>query len=125
IKQRAAVLYVERMDLAGGFLNPAEHDRDVALERRSRATARLREHRLKRGDQPFCLQRRGTMLIDHTARCGFERRRQRGQSLSDIVVDEWQEFRRFVTDEKCHYQEKDLGLPLAQVAHELNEPPDV
>src|SRR6185295_16332967 len=113
------------MDLAGGFLDPPEHDRNVALEGRTRAAARFREHRLERGDQALCLQRRRTMLVDDTARCCFERRGERRQSLRDIVVDERQQFWRFVADEKCDYQEKDLRLPLAEIAHELHEPPDV
>src|SRR6185295_19006435 len=113
------------MDLAGGFLDPPEHDRNVALEGRTRAAARFREHWLERGDQAFCLQRRRTMLVDDTARCSFERRRERRQSLRDIVVDEGQQFRRFVTDEKCHDQEKELRLPLAEIAHELHQPPEV
>src|SRR5581483_6342815 len=70
-------------------------------------------------------QRRRTMLVDHPARGGLERRRHRRRRLRHVVVDERLELRRLVAEEKRVDKEEDLGLALAQVAHELHEEAEI
>ena len=53
IEKRAAILPIERADVAGRCFDPAEHDRRVALEGRACAAARLGQHRLQPRGQPL------------------------------------------------------------------------
>lgn len=110
---------------SGRFRDTAKDDGGVPFEDGPSILSGLIEDQPKSGGQAFGRRRGGTMLVDHAARGRFERGGEGGCRLDDVRVDERLELRRLITPQERADQDEQLGLPVAEVPHGLEEPADV
>src|SRR5262249_44069071 len=75
--------------------------------------------------EPLRRQRRGTMLVDDTTRGGLVCRSQRGHRFRDVVVHQRLEIGPRVFQQERVDEQKELRLPLVEVAHDLQHQGDV
>jgi hypothetical protein len=125
IQEGAAVVGLHAAETADRLLNTSKDNGGVPFEGGARSTAGVQQHGFEFCDHPFGRQRSRTMVVDDPTRSGLEGCRKRPHPLGDIIVYQGLKLGWLVADEERADQEEEPRLPLAEVAHELDEHRDV
>ena len=125
IEECAAVVGLVTAEAADRLLNAPKDHGGVPFEGGARAAAGIEQHGFEFRDHPLGGQRGRTMVVDDATRSGLERCRKRRHPLGDIIVYQRLKLGWLVADEERGHQEEEPRLPLAEVAHELDEHRDV
>jgi len=125
IQERAPVVGLVAPNTANRLLDAAQDHGGVPFEGGARAAAGVQQQGFQFRDHSLGGQRGRTMIVDEATRRGFERCRERRHPLGDVIVYQRVKLGRLIADEKRADQEEEPRLPLAEVAHQMDERRDV
>lgn len=125
LEQSAAVIGIDDAKCSHRLFDASQDDGRVALEGGAAVLTGLEQERFQGGCEPFGWKRRGPMFVDHAARCRLERGGERGRGFADVVVEDRVQIGRLVARQEAVHHEKNLRLPVVEVARELHEQGDV